>query len=163
MIYTRGGWACTGLYHSWFGRNQAKSVVDGIPYYNCKAFPTSHLCWQRINDCHPGVECETTLRLFKIICPENMTNLDIHLGPKSVHIQKIRIFATRSGTNIQCRMTLMAPLQRQGASLSYQRKNAQRLQPQAIYPSCSKIFPIQANCNWTVQSLLRTTGQSPTT
>ena len=45
VIYARGGWACAGVYQSWFGKGQAKSVVDGIPYYHCEAFPTSHLCW----------------------------------------------------------------------------------------------------------------------
>ena len=35
-----------------------------------------------MNDFYPGVDCEATLRLFQMLCPEEMTNLDNHLGPK---------------------------------------------------------------------------------
>jgi len=35
-----------------------------------------------MNNFYPGVDCKAILRLFKMLCPEDMTNLDIHLGLK---------------------------------------------------------------------------------
>ena len=84
VVWGKGGFVSAGVYLSWEGRCQAKSVCNGVNYFHAIGCHTTNDCFEHMPKDYHGVETHEKACVLNMQARPDMTNLDIDLAPASL-------------------------------------------------------------------------------